>query len=136
MNNEHNKMIAYQRMGCKLRLNGIAVPLLQNGYSIFNGTKYRQMISFHFTHIYTVHLQTILSVIRARHASAQDKPTIENHVRYLETHLIEKLKEKIYVSFEDLNTDIKKQQRSSINNFFKERGSQDWMHSKSMTNHV
>ena len=41
MNNEHNKMIAYQRMGCKLRLNGIAVPLLQNGYSIFNGTKYR-----------------------------------------------------------------------------------------------
>ena len=36
------------------------------------------------------------------------KPTVENHVRYLETHLIEKLKEKIYVSFEDLNADIKK----------------------------
>lgn len=31
-----------------------------------------------------------------------------NHVRYLETHLVEKLKEKIYVSFEDLNADIKK----------------------------
>lgn len=36
------------------------------------------------------------------------KPTVENHVRYLETHLIEKLKEKIYTSFEDLNADIKK----------------------------
>ena len=36
------------------------------------------------------------------------KPTVENHVRYLETHLIEKLKEKIYVSLEDLNADIKK----------------------------
>lgn len=36
------------------------------------------------------------------------KPTVENHVRYLETHLVEKLKEKIYVSFEDLNADIKK----------------------------
>ena len=29
-------------------------------------------------------------------------------MRYLETHLIEKLKEKIYTSFEDLNADIKK----------------------------
>lgn len=36
------------------------------------------------------------------------KPTVENHVRYLETHLIEKLKENIYTSFEDLNADIKK----------------------------
>ena len=27
--------------GCKLRLNGTPVPLLRNGYSIFNGTKYR-----------------------------------------------------------------------------------------------
>ena len=27
------------------------------------------------------------------------KPTVEDHVRYLETHLIEKLKEKIYTSF-------------------------------------
>ena len=26
---------------CKLRLNGTPVPLLRNGYSIFNGTKYR-----------------------------------------------------------------------------------------------
>lgn len=26
------------------------------------------------------------------------KPTVENHVRYLEIHLVEKLKEKIYVS--------------------------------------
>ena len=34
--------------------------------------------------------------------------TVENHVRYLEIHLVEKLKEKIYVSFEDLNAEIKK----------------------------
>ena len=27
--------------GCKLCLNGMPVPLLRNGYSIFNGTKYR-----------------------------------------------------------------------------------------------
>ena len=26
---------------CKLRSNGVPVPLLRNGYSIFNGTKYR-----------------------------------------------------------------------------------------------
>lgn len=36
------------------------------------------------------------------------KPTVENHVRYLETHLVEKLKEKIYVSLEELNADIQK----------------------------
>jgi len=32
---------------------------------------------------------------------------VENHVRYLETHLIEKLKEKIYISMEELNSSIK-----------------------------
>lgn len=36
------------------------------------------------------------------------KPTVENHVRYLETHLVEKLREKIYTSLEDLNADTKK----------------------------
>lgn len=36
------------------------------------------------------------------------KATVENHVRYLETHLVEKLKEKIYTSFDELNADIKK----------------------------
>ena len=36
------------------------------------------------------------------------KPTVENHVRYLETHLVEKLKEKIFTSLEDLNTEIQK----------------------------
>ena len=36
------------------------------------------------------------------------KATVENHVRYLETHLIEKLKEQVYTSLETLNTDIKK----------------------------
>lgn len=36
------------------------------------------------------------------------KATVENHVRYLETHLIEKLKERVYTSLEELNTDIRK----------------------------
>ena len=30
-----------RRLRCKLRSNGMPVPLLRNGYSIFNGTKYR-----------------------------------------------------------------------------------------------
>lgn len=30
-----------KNIACKLRLNGMPVPLLRNGYSIFNGTKYR-----------------------------------------------------------------------------------------------
>ena len=29
------------KVRCKLRSNGMPVPLLRNGYSIFNGTKYR-----------------------------------------------------------------------------------------------
>lgn len=36
------------------------------------------------------------------------KPTIEAHVRFLETHLVEKLKEKIYTSLEELNAETKK----------------------------
>ena len=36
------------------------------------------------------------------------KPTVENHVRYLETHLVEKLKEKIYTSYDELNAEIRK----------------------------
>lgn len=35
------------------------------------------------------------------------KATVENHVRYLETHLVEKLKEKTYTSLEELNLEIK-----------------------------
>lgn len=31
------------------------------------------------------------------------KPTVEKHVQYLETHLVEKLKEEIFTSFEQLN---------------------------------
>ncbi len=34
------------------------------------------------------------------------KPTVENHVKYLETHLIEALKEKIHTSLEELNAEI------------------------------
>ena len=41
-------------------------------------------------------------------SAAADSAGVTVPVRYLETHLIEKLKEKIYVSFEDLNADIKK----------------------------
>ena len=36
------------------------------------------------------------------------KSTVENHVKYLEIHLIEKLKEKVYTSFEDLNAEVQK----------------------------
>ena len=36
--NAHCKMCCDS---CKLRSNGMPVPLLRNGYSIFNGTKYR-----------------------------------------------------------------------------------------------
>jgi transposase len=35
-------------------------------------------------------------------------PTVENHMRYLETHLVEKLKDKIYIYLEELNADIQK----------------------------
>ena len=44
---ENNKEIwiktstEYDDFTCKLRSNGMPVPLLRNGYSIFNGTKYR-----------------------------------------------------------------------------------------------
>jgi len=36
------------------------------------------------------------------------KPTVENHVRFLETHLVEKLKERIFTSLEDLNAETQK----------------------------
>ena len=39
-----NNMKTFQHLissVCKLRSNGMPVPLLRNGYSIFNGTKYR-----------------------------------------------------------------------------------------------
>ena len=38
------EIAGYETVGyldCKLRSNGMPVPLLRNGYSIFNGTKYR-----------------------------------------------------------------------------------------------
>ena len=40
---QENEMIHDIRtfIDCKLRSNGMPVPLLRNGYSIFNGTKYR-----------------------------------------------------------------------------------------------
>ena len=36
------------------------------------------------------------------------KPTIENHVRFLETHLIERLKENIFTSLDSLNKETQK----------------------------
>ena len=36
------------------------------------------------------------------------KATVENHVRYLETHLVEKLRENTYTSLSELNTAIRK----------------------------
>lgn len=36
------------------------------------------------------------------------KPTIENHVRFLETHLIERLKENIFISLDSLNKETQK----------------------------
>lgn len=36
------------------------------------------------------------------------KPTVEKYVQYLETHLLEDLKEKIYYSIEDINRDVRK----------------------------
>ena len=35
------KVTMQELHACKLRSNGMPVPLLRNGYSIFNGTKYR-----------------------------------------------------------------------------------------------
>ena len=41
-NNMEAKLKRYGYLSkCKLRSNGMPVPLLRNGYSIFNGTKYR-----------------------------------------------------------------------------------------------
>ena len=37
----HKEMFWLLLYKCKLRSNGMPVPLLRNGYSIFNGTKYR-----------------------------------------------------------------------------------------------
>lgn len=36
------------------------------------------------------------------------KPTVESHVRYLETHLVEKLKEKVFTSMAQLNEETEK----------------------------
>lgn len=43
------------------------------------------------------------------------KPTVEKYVQFLETHLLEDLKEKVYYSIEDINRDIR-QKIAAINN--------------------
>lgn len=35
------------------------------------------------------------------------KPTVEKYVQFLETHLLEDLKEKVYYSIEDINRDVR-----------------------------
>ena len=39
--------------------------------------------------------------------SPKQKAPVENHIKYLETNLIEKLKEKIYTSLDEMNAEIK-----------------------------
>ena len=43
------------------------------------------------------------------------KPTVEKYVQFLETHLLEDLKEKVYYSIEDINRDVR-QKIEDINN--------------------
>ena len=43
------------------------------------------------------------------------KPTVEKYVQFLETHLLEDLKEKVYYSIEDINRDVR-QKIADINN--------------------
>ena len=43
------------------------------------------------------------------------KPTVEKYVQFLETHLLEDLKEKVYYSIEDINRDVR-QKIAAINN--------------------
>ncbi len=43
------------------------------------------------------------------------KPTVEKHVQFLETHLLEDLKERTYFSIEDINRDVK-EKIAEINN--------------------
>ena len=38
---KNDNYIVHKYYNCKLRSNGMPVPLLRNCYSIFNGTKYR-----------------------------------------------------------------------------------------------
>ena len=45
----------------------------------------------------------VLFVVKNSLRKPKGKPSVENHFRYLETHLIEKLKEGIYTSLEALN---------------------------------
>lgn len=42
------------------------------------------------------------------------KPTVEKYVQFLETHLLEDLKEKVYYSIEDINKDVR-QKIAAIN---------------------
>jgi hypothetical protein len=45
----------------------------------------------------------------------KEKPTVEKYVQFLETHLLEDLKEKVYYSIEDINRDVR-QKIADINN--------------------
>ncbi len=49
------------------------------------------------------------------HRKAKGKPTVEKYVQFLETHLLEDLKEHVYYSIEDINRDVHKKV-AAINN--------------------
>ena len=50
----------------------------------------------------------IRSFCRHHQGNRKGKPTVENHVRFLEMHLVEELKKDTYTSLEALNAAIKK----------------------------
>lgn len=50
------------------------------------------------------------------------KPTVEKYVQFLETHLLEDLKERVYHSIEDINSDVRKK-IADINEHVKKTGS-------------
>lgn len=64
------------------------------------------------------------------------KPTVESHVRYLETHLLEKLKEGVYTSLKALNDATQKKIADINRRQFQKRLVPGRIHTKNMTNHI
>lgn len=61
------------------------------------------------------------------------KPSVESHVRYLETHLIEKLKEGIYTSLEAINDATQKKIADINRREFQKKLVREWMPILGMT---
>jgi len=47
-------------------------------------------------------------IVPASVRKPRGKPSVENHVKWLETHLLEKFRGRFFTSFDDLNSDNKK----------------------------